>query len=421
MTSISLRQSVARHWLAAAAGLNLFAVPVWADAGEFTLMAGRVGSAQQNAGSLGQGTAGNALDNRGNINGVVWDSHADYIAFSFGDVNARARNSGNTPATAQVKVDNNARRYVLTPPQGARFNGGKLIVHASLVEGDIVGSGSLALKLDATASKPSWPDQPTGSDQITTADRPGSDDIEIGAEVNLPPYLDSTATVDVDLRILLSAIADIAPAGGALQTATAAAKARLTSFSVLDAVGVQVTGFQLRNSGKALTERGTPPLPLLLAVEYFNASFGHFFISANPTEIKGLDAGTAWRRTGEMFTVYATPGEGRVGVCRFFGQFPQPSGPAKSSHFYALRGLGCEALLQNPGPWQYEGDVFFMPPPDANGACPAGSRPVYRLYNNGMGGAPNHRFTVNLETQGEMIREGYVPEGPNGVGMCSPQ
>ena len=420
MTS-SLRNLVGRHWLAAAAAVNLCAVPVLADAGEYTLIAGRVGSPQQNAGNLGQGTTGNILDSRGNINGVAWDSHADYVAFSFGDVNARARNSGNTPATAQAKVDNNARRYVLTPPQGARFNGGKLIVYASLVEGDIAGNGSLALKLDAKASKAGWPDQPSGSDQITISDRPGSDDVEIRAEVNLPVYLDSTVTVNVDLGIRLDAIADIAPAGGALQTASAAAKGKLTSFSVLDATGVLLTGFQLRNAAKTLTERGPPPSPLLPAVEYFNASFGHFFISANPTEIKGLDEGTAWRRTGEMFNVYATPGEGRVGVCRFFGEFPQTSGPAKSSHFYALRGLGCEALLQNPGPWQYEGDVFFMSPPDAVGACLAGSRPVYRLYNNGMGGAPNHRFTVNVETQGEMIREGYAPEGPNGVGMCSPQ
>ena len=61
-----------------------------------------------------------------------------------------------------------------------------------------------------------------------------------------------------------------------------------------------------------------------------------------------------------------------------------------------------------------------MPPPDANGACPSGTTPVYRLYNDGKSGAPNHRFTTNPETQAEMLLDGYIPEGPNGVGMCSP-
>ena len=420
MTSTSQRSAVAQHSLAAFAAFILCALPLAAEAAGYTLIAGRVGSPQQKADKLEPGVTANSLDDKANMSGVSWDSHADFLAFSSGDADARARNSANTAAIAQATVDNSDRRYVLKPPEGARFDGGRLIVYASLADGDIVGNGSLEMRFGATASKPSWPDQPSGSDQITVKDRPGSEDIELRAVVSLPAYLDSTLSVNVELGLLLKAAADIAPAGGALQTASAAAKGRITAFSVLNAAGVQVAGFQMSRSGKSLTERVAPPPPLLLAVEYFNASFGHFFISANPDEIKGLDAGTAWKRTGEMFKVYATPDAGRAGVCRFFGTFPQPSGPAKSSHFYALRGLGCEALLQNPGPWQYEGDVFFMPPPDASGACPSGTTPVYRLYNNGMGGAPNHRFTANPETQAEMLRDGYVPEGPNGVGMCSP-
>ena len=64
----------------------------------------------------------------------------------------------------------------------------------------LVGNGSFEIRLGATASKPSWPDQPSGSDQITVKDRPGSEDIELRAEVSLPAYLDSTASVNVDLR-----------------------------------------------------------------------------------------------------------------------------------------------------------------------------------------------------------------------------
>ena len=420
MISASLTRVGAPHWLLRIAACGLCALPVAAEAGQYTLTAGRAGSPKQSQGTLAQGTSANSLNDKASINGVAWDSGANYIAYSSGEVDAKARNAANTSATAQAIVDNSGRRYVLAPPEGARFDGGRLIVYASLVDGDIVGNGALEMTITATASKPSWPDQPSGKDAIAVRDRPGSEDIELHAEVELPAYLDSTASVNVELGVVLKVTADIAPSGGTVQTANASAKGRIIAFSVLNAAGVQVTGFQMSGSGRKLAERAEPPLPLLLAVEYFNAVFGHFFISANPDEIKGLDAGKAWVRTGEMFKVYATPGAGRVGVCRFFGQFPQTSGPTKSSHFYALRGLGCEALQANPGPWQYEGDVFFMPTPDTNGGCPSGTTPVYRLYNDGMGGAPNHRFTTSAETQGEMLRDGYVAEGPNGVGMCSP-
>ena len=124
-----------------------------------------------------------------------------------------------------------------------------------------------------------------------------------------------------------------------------------------------------------------------------------------------------WQRTGQSFNVYTTADTGRVGVCRFFSASFAP----KSSHFYAPRGLGCEAVLADPV-WLYEGDVFFTALPDGEGACPAGNVPVYRLYNNGMGGAPNHRFTTSETTFAEMKRDGYTAEGRGvGVGMCSPQ
>ncbi len=161
------------------------------------------------------------------------------------------------------------------------------------------------------------------------------------------------------------------------------------------------------------------PSASALAVEYFNALFAHYFITTNPDEIAKLDAGTikGWQRTGQSFNVYASPGAGLVAVCRFFSASFAP----KSSHFYAPRGLGCEAVLTNPA-WTFEGDVFYTALPAANGACPAGNVPVYRLYNNGQGGAPNHRFTTSESIQLDMIRDGYVAEGTGtGVGMCSPQ
>ncbi len=155
------------------------------------------------------------------------------------------------------------------------------------------------------------------------------------------------------------------------------------------------------------------------AFEYFNAGFGHYFVTALPEEVIKLDVGffEGWSRTGQQFNIYRQGGTGRVGVCRFFTIAFPPS----SSHFYAARGFGCEATQANPD-WQYEGEVFYMPLPAVNGTCPMGHVPVYRLYNDGQGGAPNHRFTTSLATRTEMLARGFIAEGAGiGVGMCSPQ
>jgi hypothetical protein len=48
--------------------------------------------------------------------------------------------------------------------------------------------------------------------------------------------------------------------------------------------------------------------------------------------------------------------------------------------------------------------------------------PVYRLYNNGMGGGPNHRYTASATIKAQMIALGWTPEGygPDAVIMCAP-
>ncbi len=158
---------------------------------------------------------------------------------------------------------------------------------------------------------------------------------------------------------------------------------------------------------------------LATAFEYFNAGFGHYFVTVLTDEITKLDAGTfiGWTRTGQQFNVYRLTGNNLAPVCRFFTL----AFPPKSSHFYAPRGFGCEGTLQNKD-WQFEGDVFYTPLPNASAQCPAGHLPVYRLYNNGQGGAPNHRFTVDPTIRNQMVASGYVGEGAGiGVGMCSPQ
>lgn len=44
---------------------------------------------------------------------------------------------------------------------------------------------------------------------------------------------------------------------------------------------------------------------------------------------------------------------------------------------------------------------------------------VYRLFNNGQGGAPNHRYTTSLDTRASMISQGWVPEGAGTIGVIA--
>lgn len=159
-------------------------------------------------------------------------------------------------------------------------------------------------------------------------------------------------------------------------------------------------------------------------VEYYHSGFDHYFVTPVPDEIAKLDARVApfelWSRTGRTFRAYENTAarSGSVAMCRFFNVSFAP----KSSHFYALHGLGCEDTAARFPDWQLEDDALFAAMlPDANGACPAGAVPVYRLYNGGIGGAPNHRFVTSPADRQAMLDRGYVPEGAGiGVGMCMP-
>jgi len=164
--------------------------------------------------------------------------------------------------------------------------------------------------------------------------------------------------------------------------------------------------------------------PTVTVVEYHHAAFDHYFITPVIDEIAKLDAHAPpfqdWSRTGFSFKAYvnATAPAGSNAICRFFNDHFAP----KSSHFYAGHGFGCEDTLRLFPDWGLEDDKLFnMMLPDASGACPAGTIPVYRLYNQGMGGAPNHRFVTSLAERQKMLDLQYVPEGNGiGVGMCAP-
>ena len=165
-------------------------------------------------------------------------------------------------------------------------------------------------------------------------------------------------------------------------------------------------------------QNGAPqPASKVAAVEYFNAGFGHYFMTAQADEIAGLDAGAynfAFARTGLGFNAWNAPAAGTVPVCRFFTA-PGTFG-AKSSHFYTADPVECAGLKSNPA-WVYEKIAFHVAVPAA-GACAAGTSPVYRMYNSGQTGAPNHRFTTDLAIYQEFTTtKGWAPEG---IAFCSP-
>jgi YVTN family beta-propeller protein len=154
--------------------------------------------------------------------------------------------------------------------------------------------------------------------------------------------------------------------------------------------------------------------------EWYHPDLDHYFHSSGERENRLLNDGifgNTWSRTYEFFRVWTDEGPDRVQVCRFFST----AFGAKSSHFYTASPSEC-AGLQTGGDWQFEAMTYYVELPDAMGACRAGTVPVYRLYNNGMGGAPNHRFTGSDAKRQAMIEKGWVSEGSgeNGVAACVP-
>ena len=165
---------------------------------------------------------------------------------------------------------------------------------------------------------------------------------------------------------------------------------------------------------------GTSSSASVPVIEYYYAAFDHYFITAVPDEINALDNGAfpGWMRTGLQFRASAANVSGTSPVCRFFS----PAFAPKSSHFYTPFASECAVVQTNPG-WVLEsGAAFYIALPADDGSCASGLTPVYRLYNNGQGGAPNHRHTTDVTARAQMIVQGWIPEGhgADAVEMCSP-
>jgi hypothetical protein len=124
-----------------------------------------------------------------------------------------------------------------------------------------------------------------------------------------------------------------------------------------------------------------------------------------------------YERTGTVFFAYpdaflAPPAV--QPVCRFY------AGGLIDSHFFTANAAECQFVIARwPGTWNLESyAAFWIEVPDASGACREGTIPIYRFFNNRQDA--NHRHTPDLSVRRAMVNRGWVPEGPNGVALCSP-
>jgi hypothetical protein len=183
-------------------------------------------------------------------------------------------------------------------------------------------------------------------------------------------------------------------------------------------------------AGSLLLASLPPPVTIVNVDEFYHSGLRHYFITADVAEKQLLDTGVhpGWERTGESFKAYATgsrPGGSISPVCRYYGN----SLRGLDSHFYSASGhsgdtLECESVFVTfPSEWLLESDnVFQINLPDTKtGACPSGTVPVYRLWN--QLGDSNHRYTTSAAIKAQMLAAGYLEEGygPDGVVMCAVQ
>jgi hypothetical protein len=165
-----------------------------------------------------------------------------------------------------------------------------------------------------------------------------------------------------------------------------------------------------------------PPAPTLkvAAIEFYAASLDHYFMSPLQAEIDVLDMGKipGWARTGQSFLVYSQAQPGANPVCRFY--LPPAYG---DSHFFSASPAECAAVQARYPFFVLESSALFyiLLPDTVTGACPAGSSPVYRVWDQRVD--TNHRYMTSRAIRDQMVAAGWVAEGygSDAVIMCAPQ
>ena len=187
-------------------------------------------------------------------------------------------------------------------------------------------------------------------------------------------------------------------------------------FNGLDAEFVSATTGFIEKINPTLV--ANPPPGAALAVEFYNASLDHYFLTHIANEIALLDAGVTikgWARTAQSFYVYSAAEASSSPVCRYY--IPPDKG---NSHFYGRGTAECTATgAANPTFVNEDPQFFHMLLPVA-GVCPAGTRNVYRTFSNRADA--NHRYMIDPAVRDLMVTRGWLAEGDGAelVVMCSP-
>ena len=162
----------------------------------------------------------------------------------------------------------------------------------------------------------------------------------------------------------------------------------------------------------------TPPPDLFASmIEYRHAVLDHYFYTANPSEIAGLDDGTGargWTRTGRSFRVLREPGV-PVRAPRAGRAFASSASPAWArARTCSPSTARSAASLPTAARGSTRAWPFWATPPDSTGGCShPGEIPLYRVWKSF--GDSNHRFTTERAVVEEMKAKGWVDEG---IAMC---
>lgn len=172
-----------------------------------------------------------------------------------------------------------------------------------------------------------------------------------------------------------------------------------------------ITGFMERNNNALAPD-------IEVAIEYYHQVYDHYFITHNAEQIAILDKGDVimgWTRTGQSFKVWTVARADTSPVCRFY--IP----PAKGdSHYYGRDPVECNATAAREPTFINEDPQFFHIVLPTAGACPAGTRNVYRTFSNRPD--VNHRYMIDPAIRDQMVALGWIAEGagPDLVVMCAP-
>lgn len=348
-------------------------------------------------------------------------------------------NTGGTAVAVSSVTSNNATEFAVVSNTCSTVNaGGSCVVGVTFKPSS---SGARAAVITVLSNGTGSPQAIAASGTGTSVTSPGAlsmnSSITFGSQaVGLTSAPTSVNVTNVGgAAVAISSVSSSNPAEFAITSSNcgmliAGASCQFSATFNPGAVGARSGSFTVVSNGtgspQAIGVSGTGTSgqsgsPTVTVVEYHHASFDHYFITPVAGEIVLLDARAPpfqdWTRTGITFKAYvnATAPAGSVAICRFFNDHFAP----KSSHFYAAHGGGCEVTISQFPDWGLEDDKLFNTMlPSAGGTCPAGTNPIYRMYNQGQGAAPNHRFVTNLTDQQTMINQGFAAEG---VVMCVPQ